>query len=132
MRLRRLALRGCRAAARAADPAARAGRVAGIGATSAARRRVAERTAVVRGRSAGGAVGATGGVTRAWYPGQFGELHLRPFNAATLPSAFGGVRLGLLGVARNSNQCVARAQVHQPNALGLPPGLADPAQLPSG
>src|SRR5258705_549764 len=77
-------------------------------------------------RCAGGrGVGAgRGGSPPGGYPGSFGELTYGSLTSLCCVG-LGGVRLGLLGVARNSNQCVALAQVHQPNALGLPPGLAD-------
>lgn len=60
------------------------------------------------------------------YPGSFGELTYGSLTSLRLVG-FGGCLGGIafLGVARDGNQCVALTQVHQPNALGLSPGLAN-------
>src|SRR5689334_19627243 len=64
------------------------------------------------------------------YPGWFGELTYGSFTSSRRRLLTNvGVDLvraiAFLSVARNSNQCVALAKVHQPNALRLPPGLSD-------
>gem|GEM_PF-4377955 len=53
-------------------------------------------------------------------PGSFGEL---TYGSLAQVDCFVVVSV-LFGVARNGNQCVAIAQVHQAHSLGLPSGLA--------
>src|SRR5262245_4715933 len=73
-------------------------------------------------RDAGEPLALPGASPARGYPGSFGEL---TYGSLTSLRRVGRVGLVFFGVACDGNQCVALAQVHQPNALGLPPGLSN-------